>query len=249
MFSLFNKKSKLTSLIEALDPIVPISEKDFNAISWEFKKGDSDIYIAIAGDYSAVKNNEGDKSIKIISAGIHEGKKTLWVFSSKKSLLETMSKKDCNYIKMKSKDALEMAGKNNFEKIILDRLIPLYRLPDGMITETISSGTNVVIGIPKDPIPNEIIAEIVEKIKNIPTIIEIYHYLQIDNEERLVIGILAYRETIDERMKVYEIIRDSIKGLSLNYPIDSTWFDINSETYKFVKELEGTLVYQKGIND
>ena len=142
-----------------------------------------------------------------------------------------------------------MAGKNNFEKIILDRLIPLYRLPDGMITETISSGTNVVIGIPKDPIPNEIIAEIVEKIKNIPTIIEIYHYLQIDNEERLVIGILAYRETIDERMKVYEIIRDSIKGLSLNYPIDSTWFDINSETYKFVKELEGTLVYQKGIND
>jgi hypothetical protein len=78
---------------------------------------------------------------------------------------------------------------------------------------------------------------------------EIYHYLQLDDEGRLVMGILAPRITIDEQMKFYEVIKESIKGLSLKYPIDSTWFDIDSEAYKFVNKIEGTLFYQKVIHD
>ena len=76
-----NQDTKLAFIMNEIRSSGSISNELFNKASREFLEGESDIYIAIDDNANIKEDKDGDSTLNIISVGIHEGQKTLWVFS------------------------------------------------------------------------------------------------------------------------------------------------------------------------
>ena len=124
-----SNKSKLNQLIteffkdnqkvftdEDLDKFYPKIHHDINT-------NNPDLYIILEKLKDAISKAR-------IGFNIHEGKKTLWVFSSKEALIDASSKtanKNPDFTVMPISEIMQFCDEVGIEKMIIDELLPLHR--------------------------------------------------------------------------------------------------------------------------
>ena len=80
--------------------------------------------------YIILEQSKDDINKVGIGFNIHEGNKTLWVFSSKEALINASSKtanKNPDFTIMPISEVMQFCDEVGIEKMIIDELLPLHR--------------------------------------------------------------------------------------------------------------------------
>ena len=233
--------SKLESLIANFNSEnKPATQEFLDSVLDELVNGSSDIFIGT--DKDNIKKGEG---FNITTSGLHEGAKTIWVFSSTESLLEANKRQTTPYIRMSSQDMLKLVESNDFKKIIVDRLVPISRLPEGVAHQKISKDTPIRIGLPKDPIPKKYLDKIISYLKKHSKIIKVYHFLlQQSDECNLIIGYVVFDDlSSNEVANISSDINKLLQDSKFKFPVSFMNITGNEDIIEHLEGLEKALIY------
>lgn len=252
------KTSKLSRIMDSFknkhksdDPIGHDGLKKLESLVLkDLKEGSSEVYIAIADKREEELRHSIERGVLgIISAGLHDGEKTLWVFSSVHSLRHAYSphnKDKCRYVKISGDKLYALASENGFRKVIIDNLCPLVlsELPQGMDSVKIPKNTEITVGLPTNPIPENILKKIIRNFSKNNKVMELYHYLQFDFTHKLMIGIVLKQGlTSEEENEINKMIMDIIEGSQFNIYLN--YLNTEGGYYQLLSQLDEALIFKR----
>lgn len=177
-------------------------------LSREFVTGASKVYMPAFNDGLEKGSIVTEGELKIMSAQFHEGKYTLWVFSSPQRVYE-WAKKECFYYAVSSKDVIKMIEHNNFEKVIIDNMFPVVQYEDYSLFR-IKKGSRIIIGASSKPLPKNIREFYSRGFRRIKAVQAVYQYQMLVEKDKEKINELVLGIYCDE---LYDEVREEINNL------------------------------------
>jgi hypothetical protein len=194
------------------------------------------------------RNTEKDTTLKLTCIFNMDGLKVLGAFTDEKALF-SWAKKSTRYTGLPSKDVLLLCEKNQIDRIIINSNLPnmfvLERNRANIKTETIHKETTVELGAPNKPLDNRIIKKLIEQIKRVDTIEEVYQYGQTkDDEFSIVLGFKLSTASDNARTATLNAVQTTLEGENIDQLLDV--FIIEDEGwYKSIKNIQDSLIYKK----
>jgi hypothetical protein len=189
-----------------------------------------------------------DTTLKLTCIFNLDGLKVLKVFTDENALL-SWAKKPTQFTGLSSKDVMKLCEENLIQRIVINSELPtmfvLERNRENIKTETIEKETAVQVGTPNRPIENRIIQKLIEQIKRVETIEEVYQYGQTkDNEFSLVLGFKLSTNSDNAKTATINAVQTALNGEKIDQLLD-LFFIEDEGWYKTITNVENSLIYKK----
>jgi len=194
------------------------------------------------------KNIEKDQSIQITSVFDQDGLKVLGAFTDDGSLLR-WANRETQYTAIPSKDVLEMCEANGIGRIVINSGQPnmyvLERNRNNIQTQTLTQDTQVLLGMPSQPLSSEIVSKLKDSFKKVEIIQEAYQYGQsIGAEFNIVLGFRIANYTENAKKATMDAVSNGLRDIEISHPID-LYFLEDEKFLETIQNLEGSLIYSK----
>lgn len=187
-----------------------------------------------------------DTEIGFTSVFNLDGLLVFGVFTSEEAILK-WSKKETTYVAMPAKVVLEIAKKNNFNRVVIDSdqetMFVLERNVSNSNKVEIEKETEVLIWYPKNPISGAHKKQLCTAFSKVSSIKEVFHFGMTRNNEQIFI--LAFvLEEINENSKlaVLSAMNDGMLGFDMEFPLEilyvkegDHWYETGSNFDVFYK--------------
>lgn len=194
------------------------------------------------------KNIEKDDSLQITSVFDMEGLKVLGAFTDEMALLK-WADRETQYTAIPSKDVLDMCENNGIGRIVINsgqsNMFVLERNRGNIQTQTLTQNTDVLLGMPNEPLSNEIVERLKNSFSKVEIIQEAYQYGQsIGSDFNIVIGFRIANYTENAKKATMDAVSDGLKDVEISHAIDLFFLE-DEKFYGTIKNLEGSLIYSK----
>ncbi|WP_296151033.1 SseB family protein [uncultured Flavobacterium sp.] len=194
------------------------------------------------------KTIEKEQSLKITSIFDMDGMKVLGAFTDDEALLD-WAKRETQYTALPSKDVLDMCEANGISCIIINsgqpNMFVLERNRENIKAQTIKDDTQVLLGMPKDPLSNELVDKLRESFKEVEIINKVYQYGQsIGSDFNIVLGFRLSTYTDNSKKASMDAVQSALKQVKIDHSLD-IYFIENDGFLKSIENIEGSLIYSK----
>lgn len=177
-----------------------------------------------------------------------DGLKVLGAFTDENALL-SWAKKPTQYTGLSSQDVLKLCEENLIDRIVINSDLPtmfvLERNRENIKTETIKKDTTVQVGTPNIPLENKIIQKLIEQVKRIDVIDEVYQYGQTkDNEFSIVLGFKLNTNSENAKTATINAVQTALEGEKIDQLLD-LFFIEDEGWHNTIKNVENSFVFKK----
>jgi len=177
-----------------------------------------------------------------------DGLKVLGAFTDENALL-SWAKKPTQYTGLSSQDVLKLCEENLIDRIVINSDLPtmfvLERNRENIKTETIEKETTVQVGTPNIPLENKIIQKLIEQVKRIEIVDEVYQYGQTKNNEfSIVLGFKLSTNSENAKTATINAVQTALEGEKIDQLLD-LFFIEDEGWYNTIKNVENSFVFKK----
>ena len=226
------------------------SKESYMAVLSELLNGNSFLLLPTVNKEKTAgwKNIEKDESIQITSVFDMDGLKVLGAFTDEMALLK-WADRETQYTAIPSKDVLEMCENNAIGRIVINtgqsNMFVLERNRGNIKTQTMTQNTDVLLGMPSEPLSEGILDGLRKSFKKAEIIQEAYQYGQsIGSDFNIVLGFRLENYTENAKKATMDAVSDGLKDIEISHPIDLFFLE-DGKLFETVKGFEGSLIYSK----
>lgn len=226
------------------------AENSYTNVILELLQGNSFLLLPSVNEDNSEgwKTIEKEQQLKIASIFDMDGMKVLGAFTDDEALLD-WSKREMQYTAIPSKDVLDLCEANGIGRIIINsgqpNMFVLERNRDHVKTQTLKQDTQVLLGMPKDPLPEDILEKLRKSFQKTEIINEVYQYGQsIGAEFNIVLGFRLSIYSENSKKASMDAIQNALKDVEISHPLD-LYFIEDEGLFKSIKNIEGSLIYSK----
>ena len=226
------------------------AENSYSNVVLELLHGNSFLLLPSVneGNSEGWKSIEKEQQLKITSIFDMDGMKVLAAFTDDDALLN-WAKRETQYTAIPSKDVFDMCEANGIGRIVINigqpNLFVLERNRENIQIEELKKDTQVLLGMPKEPLSNAILDSLRQSFQQNQIIEEVYQYGQsIGSEFHIVLGFRLSVYSQDAKNATMDSVQNGLKNSNLNQTLD-LYFLEDEGFFKSVKNIEGSLIYQK----
>ncbi|MEO5776301.1 MAG: SseB family protein [Flavobacterium sp.] len=189
-----------------------------------------------------------DRTLKLTCIFNLDGLKVLGVFTDENALLE-WAKKPTQYTGLSSQDVLKLCEENLVDRIVINSDLPtmfvLERNQENIKKEIIEKDTTVQVGTPNTPLEDRIIQKLIEQVKTIDTIDEVYQYGQTKNNEfSIVLGFKLSTNSENAKTATINAVQTALEGEKIDQLLD-LFFIEDEGWHKTIKNVENSFIFKK----
>ncbi|MDR3680748.1 MAG: enhanced serine sensitivity protein SseB C-terminal domain-containing protein [Flavipsychrobacter sp.] len=228
------------------------STENYNAVLHEIMEGNAYLLLPSKNDTP----ESGGRQTMEIGAELRltcvvdlDGLQAIAVFSTEKYLLDwTKSTSGCT--SMRCQDLLEFCAQNGLERIVINSNQKnefVLEKTRAVTTTEIKQTTQVLIGTPPQPLPAEIITQLVENFSRVSTITEAYQYgMHMNGEFSIALGIRMSVRSDESQAALRHAVARVMEGKTLNPPVDVMMIDDSPGMLQVVLQYApGSLFYKR----
>jgi len=227
------------------------SSENYNAVLQEMMAGNAYLLLPSINDTpdsGGWKTLETGAELKLTCVVDLNGLKAIGVFSTEKYLLD-WTKTRSGYTSMRCQDLLEFCEQNNLERIVINsdqkNMFVMEKTRD-VTTTQIQKDTQIFVGQPTQPLPQEMIGQLAANFSHIDTITEAYQYGQnLNGEFSIALGIRISVRSDESAAALRHAIARVLEGKTLNLPVDVLMLEDNPSLLQAVQKIPNSLFYKR----
>lgn len=226
------------------------AENSYSNVVIELLQGNSFLLLPSVNEDKSEgwKTIEKEQSLKITSIFDMDGMKVLGAFTDDEALLG-WAKRETQYTALPSKDVLDMCEANGIGCIIINsgqpNMFVLERNRDNIKTQTLKEDTQVLLGMPKNPLSNELVDKLIESFSQVDIINNVYQYGQsIGSEFNIVLGFRLSTYTDNAKKASMDAVQNALKQVKIDHTLD-VYFIEDDGFLKSIENIDGSLIYSK----